>query len=50
MEISAGPPAAPGAAPFEPHGGLNPEAYRHYVENELVRWTPIVRTMGLKID
>ena len=35
---------------FEPHGGLNPEAYRRYVENELVRWTPIVRTIGLKID
>jgi len=35
---------------FEPHGGLNPEAYRRYVENELARWTPIVTTMGLKID
>ena len=35
---------------FEPHGGLNPEAYRRYVENELVRWTPIVRAIGLKID
>jgi tripartite-type tricarboxylate transporter receptor subunit TctC len=35
---------------FEPHGGLNPEAYRRYVESELVRWTPIVRAMGLKID
>jgi tripartite-type tricarboxylate transporter receptor subunit TctC len=35
---------------FEPHGGLNPESYRRYVESELVRWTPIVRAMGLKID
>jgi tripartite-type tricarboxylate transporter receptor subunit TctC len=35
---------------FEPHGGLNPEAYRRYVESELARWTPIVRAMGLKID
>ena len=35
---------------FEPHGGLNPDAYRHYVENELARWSPIVATMGLKID
>jgi tripartite-type tricarboxylate transporter receptor subunit TctC len=35
---------------FEPHGGLHPEAYRRYVENELARWTPIVRTLGLKID
>jgi hypothetical protein len=29
---------------------LNPEAYRRYVENELTRWTPVVTTMGLKID
>ncbi len=35
---------------FEPHGGFDPEAYRRYVENELARWTPIVTTMGLKID
>jgi tripartite-type tricarboxylate transporter receptor subunit TctC len=35
---------------FEPHAGLNPEAYRHYVESELARWTPIVRTLDLKID
>jgi tripartite-type tricarboxylate transporter receptor subunit TctC len=35
---------------FEPHGGLNPEAYRRYVEGELARWTPIVGRLGLKID
>ena len=35
---------------FEPQTGLSPEAYRRYVEDELTRWTPIVRTMGLKID
>ena len=35
---------------FEPHGGLNPDAYRRYVESELTRWRPIVATMGLKID
>jgi tripartite-type tricarboxylate transporter receptor subunit TctC len=35
---------------FEPHGGLNPEAYRRYVESELARWRPIVATLGLKID
>jgi len=35
---------------FEPHGDLNPEAYRRYVENELARWSPIVTTLGLKID
>jgi len=35
---------------FEPHGGLSPDAYRRYVESELARWSPIVATMGLKID
>src|SRR5215831_12201631 len=35
---------------FEPHGDLNPEAYRRYVESELARWSPIVTTLGLKID
>ena len=35
---------------FEPQPGLNPEAYRRYVENEVARWTPIVRTLDLKID
>ena len=35
---------------FEPHGDLGPEAYRRYVDNELARWSPIVTTLGLKID
>ncbi len=35
---------------FEPQSGLDPEAYRRYIESELARWTPIVRTLGLKID
>jgi tripartite-type tricarboxylate transporter receptor subunit TctC len=35
---------------FEPHGDLDPQAYRRYVENELARWSPIVKTLGLKID
>jgi tripartite-type tricarboxylate transporter receptor subunit TctC len=35
---------------FEPHGGLSPDAYRRYVESEIARWTPIVRTLDLKID
>jgi tripartite-type tricarboxylate transporter receptor subunit TctC len=35
---------------FEPHGGLNPDAYRRYVESEVARWTPIVAALGLKID
>jgi tripartite-type tricarboxylate transporter receptor subunit TctC len=35
---------------FEPHGDLSPKAYRRYVDNELARWSPIVTTLGLKID
>jgi len=35
---------------FEPHGGLNPHAYRRYVESEVARWSPIVGALGLKID
>ena len=35
---------------FEPQAGLDPEAYRRYVESEVARWSPIVGTLGLKID
>jgi tripartite-type tricarboxylate transporter receptor subunit TctC len=35
---------------FEPQSGLDPDAYRRYVEGELARWTPIVTALGLKID
>jgi tripartite-type tricarboxylate transporter receptor subunit TctC len=35
---------------FEPQAGLDPEAYRRYVESEIARWSPIVGTLGLKID
>jgi tripartite-type tricarboxylate transporter receptor subunit TctC len=35
---------------FEPQPGVTPEAYRRYVETELARWTPIARTLDLKID
>ncbi len=38
------------AGTFEPQPDLNPEQYRGYVEAELLRWTPIVRAMGLKLD
>jgi tripartite-type tricarboxylate transporter receptor subunit TctC len=38
------------AGTFEPQPDLNPEQYRRYVEEELARWTPIVRAMGLKLD
>jgi tripartite-type tricarboxylate transporter receptor subunit TctC len=35
---------------FEPQPGLDPAAYRRYVESEMARWTPIVRGMGIKLD
>ena len=35
---------------FEPQPGLNPESYRRYVEAEIARWAPIVKTLELKID
>ena len=35
---------------FEPQPDLNPDSYRRYVEAEIARWTPIVKTIGLKID
>jgi tripartite-type tricarboxylate transporter receptor subunit TctC len=38
------------AGTFEPQPDLNPEQYRRYVEEELARWTPIVRVMGLRLD
>jgi tripartite-type tricarboxylate transporter receptor subunit TctC len=35
---------------FVPQPGLGPEAYRKYVEDEMARWTPIVRAMGIKLE
>jgi tripartite-type tricarboxylate transporter receptor subunit TctC len=35
---------------FEIEPQLSPEAYQRYVEDEMRRWEPIVRTMGIKID
>jgi tripartite-type tricarboxylate transporter receptor subunit TctC len=35
---------------FEPERNVSTEIYRRYVEDELTRWAPIVRTMGLKLD
>src|SRR5262249_1710918 len=35
---------------FEPHGDLSPKAYRRYLDNQPARWSPIVTTLGLKID
>ena len=35
---------------FEPQSGLSSQQHRDYVEAELARWGPIVKTMGLKLD
>jgi tripartite-type tricarboxylate transporter receptor subunit TctC len=38
------------ASGFEPPRDRSPEAVRKWVEEEIVRWTPIVRAIGLKVD
>jgi tripartite-type tricarboxylate transporter receptor subunit TctC len=35
---------------FEIEPSLSPAAYKKYVEDELIRWQPIVTRMGIKID
>ena len=35
---------------FEIEPPLSPEAYKRYVEDEMRRWGPIVKTLGIKID
>ncbi len=35
---------------FEIEPPISPEAYKRYVEDEMRRWEPIVKTMGIKID
>jgi tripartite-type tricarboxylate transporter receptor subunit TctC len=35
---------------FEIEPPMSPEAYKRYVEDEMRRWEPIVKTMGIKID
>ena len=35
---------------FEPEPVLSAEQYKQYVEAEMKRWTPIVATLGIKLD
>jgi len=35
---------------FEIEPPLSPEAYKRYVEDEMRRWGPIGKTLGIKID
>jgi tripartite-type tricarboxylate transporter receptor subunit TctC len=38
------------AAGFEPHLDSAPETARRFVEEEVVRWTPVIKTIGLKLE
>jgi tripartite-type tricarboxylate transporter receptor subunit TctC len=35
---------------FVPQPDMGPAAYRKYVEDEMARWAPIVKAMGIKLD
>jgi len=38
------------AAGNDPYPDMGPDAARRYVEEELARWTPVIRSIGLKLD
>jgi tripartite-type tricarboxylate transporter receptor subunit TctC len=38
------------ASGFEPNLDSTPEQARHFVEEEIARWTPIIKSIGLKLD
>jgi len=35
---------------FEPDADSSPEIFRRRIEAEIVKWTPIVQSLGIKID
>jgi tripartite-type tricarboxylate transporter receptor subunit TctC len=35
---------------FEPDSNSSPEKFRHLLEEDIARWAPLVKTMGLKLD
>jgi tripartite-type tricarboxylate transporter receptor subunit TctC len=35
---------------FEPDVDSSPETFRHRIETEIAKWTPIVQELGIKID
>jgi tripartite-type tricarboxylate transporter receptor subunit TctC len=35
---------------FEPDFDSSPEKFRHALERDIARWTPVVKAIGLKID
>ncbi len=38
------------AAAFEPMPNSGPEQARRFVDDEIARWTPVIRSIGLKLD
>jgi tripartite-type tricarboxylate transporter receptor subunit TctC len=37
-------------AGFEIDNESTPEATRHLIEEEIARWTPVIKAIGLKLD
>jgi hypothetical protein len=35
---------------FQPDTHSTPEKFRRFIEEDLVRWAPLIKSMGLKID
>jgi tripartite-type tricarboxylate transporter receptor subunit TctC len=35
---------------LEPYPDSTPEKTRHFVEDDIARWTPVVRAIGLKLN
>jgi tripartite-type tricarboxylate transporter receptor subunit TctC len=35
---------------FEPDLGSTPEKFRSLIEEDIARWTPVVKAIGLKLD
>jgi tripartite-type tricarboxylate transporter receptor subunit TctC len=35
---------------FEPDIGSDPEKYRQFMEQDIARWTPLIKAIGLKLD
>jgi len=38
------------AAGFEPHLDSAPETARRFFEEEVVRWTPVIKAIGLELE
>jgi len=35
---------------FDPYPNSTPERTRQFVEDEIARWTPVIKAIGLKLD